>query len=140
VEEVYQLLAKQPLSREWKKDSIYLFYENSQCQKKKVLAAWFSERFELSLEKKNAFISMFPNASDITFLPNSSIQVKVTSTAFVGRKLSMLESGGPSTLFHNENGVSHWKMYCLPLSVFMLVVHHLLATSYCSERRSIVSL
>jgi hypothetical protein len=82
------------------------------------------------------------------FFPNSSIQVKVTSTAFVGGKLSMYESGGPSTLFLHENGVTHWKMYCLPLSGFMLVVsgfmlvvHQLLANSPIQVKgRSIVFL
>jgi hypothetical protein len=87
--EKHHICAKEPLSSEWNKDFISLFYENSQCWKKEVLAPCFSEGFELSFERKNAYFSMFPNASYTTCLPISSIQAKVTSTAFVGRKLSM---------------------------------------------------
>jgi hypothetical protein len=53
------------------------------------------------------------------FLPNSPIQLNGTSTVCLGRKLSVVESGGPSTLFLNENWVTYWKTYCMALSIFM---------------------
>jgi hypothetical protein len=40
---------------------------------------------------------------NITFVPNSSIEINGTNTVCLGRKLSMVESGGPSTFFHKEN-------------------------------------
>jgi hypothetical protein len=66
-------------------------------------ATVFPEGRQLGFERKNAYFSMFPNVSNTTFVPNSSIELNGTSSACVGRKLSMLESGGPSTLFLNEN-------------------------------------
>jgi hypothetical protein len=50
------------------------------------------------------------NVCYVTFVANSSIELSGTSTVYVGRKLSVLESGEPSPLFLNENWVTHWKI------------------------------
>jgi hypothetical protein len=63
----------------------------------------FPEGIVLGSERKNAYFSRSPKVANINVLPNSSIELKGRSTACVGRKLPMLEVGGPSTLLLNEN-------------------------------------
>jgi hypothetical protein len=58
---------------------------------------------ELIFEKNTAYLSGISNVSNISIVPNSSIQVKGTSTVSLVGKLSMLETGGSSTLFLYEN-------------------------------------
>jgi hypothetical protein len=47
-------------------------------------------RIELIFERNTAYLSGISNVSNITIVPNSSIQVKGTSTVSLVRKLPML--------------------------------------------------
>jgi hypothetical protein len=82
-------------------------------------------RIELVFKRNTAYLSGLESVRNITFVPNSSIQLNGTSTVCLGRKLSMVESEGPSTLLLNVNLVTHSRIYCVALSVFIWVEHHL---------------
>jgi hypothetical protein len=60
-------------------------------------------RIELPFERKTAYLCGFSSVRNKTFVQNSSIKVNGRSSVSVGRKLSMLETGGCSTLFPCEN-------------------------------------
>jgi hypothetical protein len=48
----------------------------------------FPEAILFGSERRNAYFSRLPKVANNTFLPNSSIELKGTSTACVRRKLS----------------------------------------------------
>jgi hypothetical protein len=60
-------------------------------------------RIELPDERNTACHSVFSCVRNITFIPNSSIQVNGKSTASLVRKPLMLEAGGSLTFFSCEN-------------------------------------
>jgi hypothetical protein len=60
-------------------------------------------RIELPFERNTPYFSGFESVRNITFVENSSIQVNGRSTVSFGRKSSMLEARGASTLFPCEN-------------------------------------
>jgi hypothetical protein len=62
-------------------------------------------------ERNILYLSGFSIVRNITSVQNTSIQVKGRSIESLGRKPSMLEAGGCSTLFPWENGICLWKEY-----------------------------
>jgi hypothetical protein len=58
---------------------------------------------ELAFERNTAYLSGFSIVRNITFVQNSSIEVKGRSNISFVRKSYMLKVLGSSTLFPNEN-------------------------------------
>jgi hypothetical protein len=68
-----------------------------------VFCLLFPYVIELPFEGNTVYLSGFSSVRNTTFVQNSPIQVNGRSTLFLGRKPSMLEAGGSSTLFLCEN-------------------------------------
>jgi hypothetical protein len=56
--------------------------------KKEGLAQWFSKRSTSVFDGKYAFISVFSNVSNISFVPNSSMDVNKRSTGCLVRTIN----------------------------------------------------
>jgi hypothetical protein len=113
--ENHSLFEIYPLWMKWR--NTCMLWNNTMSQRHKCPAHCFPMRIEFPFERNAAYLSWFLNVRNITFMQNSSIQVKGRSSVSFVRKQSMLEAGGSSTLFPCENWVSFWKEYCLPLWV-----------------------
>jgi hypothetical protein len=60
-------------------------------------------RIALLYEGNTAYFTGFSNVTNITFVENSSIKVKGRISVSLGRKPSISEAGGYSTLLPYEN-------------------------------------
>jgi hypothetical protein len=104
--------------------------KNHEYEKQEGLPHCFPVKIQLACERNTAYFSGITNVRNMTFLQNSCIQEKGSSTVSLERKSSNLEVGESSTFFSCEKWVSLLKEY-LWFESILKWENHSLYEKYC---------